>query len=199
MTPRPPRFAVALLERFVPDNEPLAGDLLEEWHQRSNVWFWRQVLFTIFVRTIVDVRSNARLAAESVLVAIAMLTLLGFHAVVAASLMNEVLATGDLEWNSELRHQDWSLLVAASWFAIAVLIGREIGRFHRDHRLAAILACSASATIAAFVNLAVFVQAEPYRPFFPDALMQIVVATVFIAGLFAGIGSRSRCEPQPLS
>lgn len=40
-----PRLALALLERFVPDSEPLAGDLVEEFEGRpSTVWFWVQVL-----------------------------------------------------------------------------------------------------------------------------------------------------------
>lgn len=44
--PRPtPRLALALLERFVPDSEPLAGDLIEEFERRQSVlWFWWQVL-----------------------------------------------------------------------------------------------------------------------------------------------------------
>jgi hypothetical protein len=42
---RPPRLAVALLNRFLRDNEPLAGDLLEEFQVRgSSLWLWRQVI-----------------------------------------------------------------------------------------------------------------------------------------------------------
>jgi hypothetical protein len=49
MTPSPaPRLALALLERLVPDSEPLAGDLLEELEQRrSTMWLWWQVLGAI--------------------------------------------------------------------------------------------------------------------------------------------------------
>lgn len=44
----PPRLAVALLQRFLHHNEPLAGDLLERFAARqSRFWFWRQVLLTI--------------------------------------------------------------------------------------------------------------------------------------------------------
>jgi hypothetical protein len=43
-----PRLALALLERLVPDSEPLAGDLLEEFERRqSTVWLWLQVLAAI--------------------------------------------------------------------------------------------------------------------------------------------------------
>jgi hypothetical protein len=48
----PPRVAVALLHRFVPDNEPLVGDLLEGFAVRqSRLWFWRQVLLAIVIRS----------------------------------------------------------------------------------------------------------------------------------------------------
>lgn len=44
----PPRAAVYLLHRFLPDNEPLVGDLLEEFdRRRSRAWFWKQTVFAI--------------------------------------------------------------------------------------------------------------------------------------------------------
>lgn len=50
MTASLPRLALALLNRLALDNEPLAGDLLEEFHRRqSRVWLWRQLLYA-FVR-----------------------------------------------------------------------------------------------------------------------------------------------------
>jgi hypothetical protein len=46
----PPRLAVALLNRFLPDNEPLAGDLLEEFVVRkSRLWLWRQVVLALLL------------------------------------------------------------------------------------------------------------------------------------------------------
>jgi uncharacterized protein (TIGR03435 family) len=42
------RFAIALLERVVPDSEALAGDLSEQFEQRhSHVWLWTQVLAAV--------------------------------------------------------------------------------------------------------------------------------------------------------
>ncbi len=44
----PPRLAVYLLHRFLPDNEPLVGDLLEEFdRRRSRAWFWKQAISAI--------------------------------------------------------------------------------------------------------------------------------------------------------
>lgn len=45
MTRRPPRLAVWLLETYVPDDEPLTGDLIEAFEAgQSRVWFWRQAV-----------------------------------------------------------------------------------------------------------------------------------------------------------
>ena len=42
---KPPRLALTLLERFVPDSAPVAGDLVEEFDRRqSRSWFWWQLL-----------------------------------------------------------------------------------------------------------------------------------------------------------
>jgi hypothetical protein len=47
-TLRPPRLAVALLNWLLPENEPLIGDLIEEFeHRRSRLWFWRQTIAAI--------------------------------------------------------------------------------------------------------------------------------------------------------
>ena len=46
MTPsHPPRLPLALLRRYVRDNDPLVGDLIEGFDvSRSRVWFWRQTI-----------------------------------------------------------------------------------------------------------------------------------------------------------
>ncbi len=79
---RPTRLAIALLEQLVPGNDPLAGDLLEEWRERSDAWLWRQVLFAVLTRTIVDVRTKPRVTIESALIATALLAVLGFQSLV---------------------------------------------------------------------------------------------------------------------
>ena len=43
--PQPPRLALALLNRIVPQEEPLTGDLVEDFAAgRSRAWFWRQAI-----------------------------------------------------------------------------------------------------------------------------------------------------------
>jgi hypothetical protein len=49
----PPKLALTLLRRYVPDNEPLVGDLLEEFAvRRSRSWFWRQAFLAILIRSV---------------------------------------------------------------------------------------------------------------------------------------------------
>jgi hypothetical protein len=48
MTRLPSRLALSLLQRHVPDSEPLAGDLVEQFAERpSQLWLWYQVLAAI--------------------------------------------------------------------------------------------------------------------------------------------------------
>lgn len=49
----PPRLALAILRRYLDDNEPLAGDLIEGFAvRRSKLWFWRQVLVAVAMRMV---------------------------------------------------------------------------------------------------------------------------------------------------
>jgi hypothetical protein len=50
-SPHPSRLALAVFDRFVPGNEPLRGDLLEEFaSRRSQWWLWKQVLGSVVSR-----------------------------------------------------------------------------------------------------------------------------------------------------
>jgi hypothetical protein len=196
MTRCPPRLAVALLERFVPDHDPLTGDLLEEWSRRTNAWFWRQVLSAICTLMIASIRAQPRAAVDATLAAIALLTLVGFCAIVAASLLHQMVVGSELQWlPASPRDGRWAILSGTLSSVVAVLIGRTAGRLHDRHRVAVIIACGASATAAAFANLALFVPSVPNQPFFPHPVRQLAVATLFVVGLFAGSLSRSACEP----
>jgi putative ABC transport system permease protein len=46
MNRRPPRLALALLHRALPDavREEIVGDLIEDFHGRSRLWLWRQAI-----------------------------------------------------------------------------------------------------------------------------------------------------------
>jgi hypothetical protein len=195
MTDREPaRLAVALLERLI-GNEPLAGDLLEASRGRSHAWLWRQVVLAVLARLASLVRNEPRAAVETALLSAALLALLAFHAVVVATLVNHLLVLDDRAWVPVTgRYAAWQIHSLLPSFAIAVGLGRGIGRFHGSHRVWAALAFAASAALAAFLNLFLFVPDVLLWPFVPAAAQQTAVTMVFVAGLFAGISSRSSCE-----
>lgn len=48
MTRSPSPLALRLLQRYVPDSEPLAGDLVEQFAARpSRIWLWSQVIAAV--------------------------------------------------------------------------------------------------------------------------------------------------------
>jgi uncharacterized protein (TIGR03435 family) len=186
----PPRLAIALLDRFLPCDQALTGDLLEAARFHSRAWFWRQTVAAVVWSAITRLDADKRTAAESVVRGTALLAVLGFHAVVAASLVNHVLVLNNASWMSATgEYQRWQAYSTVPSFATALLIGRVVGRFHREHRIAAILAFSVSVTVAAFINLYLFVPNLTVQPFVTDVVPQTVVAMVFIAGLLIGIVS----------
>jgi hypothetical protein len=189
--------ALALLEQFLPDNDPLVGDLIERSHERSSAWLWRQVILAVVVRAAEPLRANPRMAAEQALVATALLALLGFHAVVGATLMHHLLGLESPPWSGSTGVHAWQPYAAMAAFALAAAIGRAIGRFHRGHRVLTAIACSASATAAAFLNLYLFGPQAGGQPFVAEPAPPIAAAMVFIAGMFVGIGSRSKWDAVP--
>ena len=195
MRSHPPRIAGALLDRVMCDDDPLRGDLLEEWPTRSDSWLWRQVLYAVAVRALFRVRENPRTTIETILVAIAMLTLISFQAIVVATLMNHLLVLYDGGWISASgRYEAWQGWFAVPSFAVAVLAGRAIGGLHPARRGAAVMYAGASATAVAFLNLHLFVPNVLAQPLAPDAALPTAATMVFIAGLFAGAGSRPSCQ-----
>lgn len=58
----PPKLAKWLLERLSPQNEPLAGDLIEAFGRgRSYGWYWRQVFVAILIALPEHVRKHLTL------------------------------------------------------------------------------------------------------------------------------------------
>ena len=56
---KPPAVATALLHRLGPQDDPLAGDLLEDYRSgRSRLWYWRQVLGAIVLTAVRDTAAS---------------------------------------------------------------------------------------------------------------------------------------------
>jgi hypothetical protein len=192
------RVRIALLRWCLDDNEPLAGDLIEECAHRSRTWFWRQLMFVVLTRTatgaVAALRAPAQLA--SPLASLAVFMILCFQVVVAGSLLAGVLPL------TRIARPDWLTLVLLS-FVVAWVTGKATGRLHARSRLATVVLCGASAAVTALVTRSVL--SSTTTVFFPAIGLQTIAAIVFVAGLLVGAGSPidrcySRSAPgcQPL-
>jgi hypothetical protein len=61
VTRRPPRLATALLRRFGPQDDVLAGDLLEGFQRRSSskLWYWWQVAIALRITLVRELQTRA--------------------------------------------------------------------------------------------------------------------------------------------
>jgi hypothetical protein len=187
----PPRLA-ALLTRLLPhEDEPLVGDLIEGHVDRSNGWFWRQVLFAVLLRAIRRARIPLRHATvEMALTSMAMLAVLGFEAVVAGTLLDHLFEQLGFALVTQASLQlRWLASFTALSFVLALVVGRLAACVHRRSRLVVVLACGASATLMALLTLYLS-SPGPMRLFLPSAARQVVVGMVFIIGLLAGFKSQ---------
>ena len=138
-----PRLRIALLNWFLDNNEPLAGDLIEECAHRSRTWFWSQLMFALLARTAAGaaaaLRDPARLIAP--LASLAMFMVLCFQVVVAGSLLASVLPR--------------TRVVGHEWLAVVVFLSLPVGwgtgnvtrRLHARSRVATVVLCGASAAV----------------------------------------------------
>ena len=71
---RPPALATLLLTRSVGHNDPLVGDLAEEYQRRqSRWWFWRQVLAAVALHFVAEVRGHWIIAVRGILMGMVLL------------------------------------------------------------------------------------------------------------------------------
>jgi hypothetical protein len=171
-----PRLRLALLNWFL-DNEPLAGDLIEESAYRSRTWFWHQLMFALLVRTATGaaaaLRDPARLVAP--LASLAMFMVLCFQVVAAGSLLASVLPP------TRVAGQAWVGLVVLLSLPAGWGIGKVVRPLRARSRVATVVLCGASAAGIGLVVHAVL--SSTPAVFFPAVGVQAMAAMVFVSGL----------------
>jgi hypothetical protein len=192
MTRHPSRLALAIFDRFIPDNDALRGDLIEEFHVRaSQLWLWRQVVFAVVWRSWQPMRWR-RLDPQMLTLGAAVLVLLSFEAVLVINVMRRLLfgpalpnVSGYLYYLrlQQLGITEWQPVPAAgstgAMFAMLVALvsmpaGWLIAGFHRAHHALSLVAFSACVLLCVMLNL----QAS--------FVVQFFAALIFIIGLIGG-------------
>jgi hypothetical protein len=85
----PSRLALAIFDCFVADNEPLKGDLIEEFEtRRSQWWLWRQVIGAVVCQP--RLHSLPRERTDLLVLGAAVLVLLSFEAVFITNVMHHL-------------------------------------------------------------------------------------------------------------
>lgn len=186
---------LALLQYLLGNDEPLVGDLVEEWPRRSSAWFWRQVVFAMVAKAgataSAALREPQRLTGA--LGASAIFLILSFQVVVAGSLLDDLIRRIDRTQMTRIDHPQWLLLLVLLSLPVAWFIGRAIGRLHQRSRAATVVIAGASAAVVGAVTVSVLSATDS---FFPSAAQQTAAGMVFVLGLLIGSSSRSPLDRQ---
>ncbi len=185
----PSRIALAVFDYCV-SNDPLRGDLLEEFHVRgSQLWLWRQVIGAVVYQPWL-LRLSGGHAPFSIL-ALAMLVLMAFEAVFFINAMQRSVFGPPVQdirgyayfaplWFHSVPPPParptsiWMWLVPLFAVASSFPLGWWIARIREQHRVLALAAfsCSVVLCVAANLHLSLWVQ--------------LVTCLVFLLGLLSG-------------
>lgn len=192
MNRRPPRLAALLLERLVPENDPLRGDIEEEFAAgRTSAWYWRQVFAAITAQAPLTVRARGLVAAENFVTGIITLILIGFYAVFVVNVTEWLLRfEGVHVWKwipnalGPLNGVAWLLT-----FTIGLVAGRWVANRDRAHRVAMIIAFGGTTMLCATVALKAVTLAVQTGAFLPNILSQVSMTAPFVIGLIGGVSA----------
>ena len=189
MTARPPsRLALAIFDRCV-GNDPLKGDLIEEYDRRqSQWWLWRQVIGSLVCQP--DVRSLQPSEGTNMLVlGAAVLVLVSFEAVFVTNLLHRLMfgpsmsAIAGFAYLMQGRPLDpappiivplASMFASVAALAAAIALGWLITPFHQRHYALSLPVFSLSVMLNAALNLR-----------FPFEA-QFLTTLLFVVGLVVG-------------
>ncbi len=136
---------LALLPYLLGNDEPLVGDLVEEWPRRSTAWFWRQVVFAVLAKAGATVSAALREPQRltGALGASAIFLILSFQVVVAGSLLDDLIRRIDRTQVTRIDHPEWllffvllSLLISfATVVGTALPVSMALGQAERGMEL----------------------------------------------------------------
>jgi hypothetical protein len=198
----PSRIALAVFDCFISDNDPLRGDLFEEFEARqSQFWLWRQVLSAAahspWLRGAVapgDLVLGAMCAA--------MLLLLAFEAVFVTNTIYRFMFGPPLQdisghlyllpplfqpppSSSSASSQPFEIWRAVVALVTALPVGWLVARLRERHRVLALVAFSVSITACAALNIQVALS------------VQFLTTAIFVLSLLLAGTIETMADAQP--
>ena len=182
MTPgKPPRLATELLNAYAA-NEPLAGDLEEEYRAgRSAFWYWRQVLAAVAASVLRRTSIHDVFAPQNMPMQVIMLGLVSLCAVFTVKVTVFMMVHDGARIVNDPGFL-WEVFRLALSFMVAVAAGAGIARLHDRHRGVAVAAFSVSMALWALLNLYVL----DGEGNLDSALTHVLALLVFVSGLLTG-------------
>lgn len=192
MRDQPPPFATALLKRFGPENDALAGDLREAYVAGKPAWwYWGQVLAAV-------ARTNDR-------VLIVRGVLVGWVALIAFSRVmqpfnRDVMGTWLLDWLivNLGSHRFVMFYAVVLWYvpvrcAGCVLSGWVVGRLHRSCRTLAVFAFMTTVLVrSAWVTTYLFKLSRMIGSENPYFAVQVMLAALPLLILVGGFMAKPK-------
>ena len=192
---RPPAMPRLLLERFVPGNPALAGDLEEEHRRRqSGVWYCQQAFGAIVVAVTADILTHKLLTARAIVVGWGALWLFSF----VGSEINRFMSGWVLDrliwlfWTHPFPMMWATQLSFRPALALGFLTsGWIVGQLHRTNRPATVLAFAATVLVWTTYDEVqeVLTRSGPTPYPLLDVLFAPLPLLIVVGGLW---GSRSR-------
>lgn len=177
----PPRLA-ALLLKHLAANEPLEGDLHEEYLAgRSAAWYWRQVAVAVVVEPMRHVDPHDIFAPQSMFMQLVMIGLVSVCSVFTVKMVGLVVLDDTVLRILIGPHGVRELLRLAMSIAVAVPTGLAIARLHVRSRRAALVAFSVSVPIWAFANIYLL----DGHGGLASVLPHVLAALVFVCGMLS--------------
>ena len=150
---------MTMLERLLPSQDvaALLGDIVEESKQRSNLWYWTQILAVLVVGMFREIRSHWLLTLRATAVgSLALAAYISLWVGLFYLLQQFFYVFPNMLSFNRLSDTVQRSIIAGVWLTFLAgfsLCGWTVGRFHRHHGLALVLPFAGLAGLATVVLL----------------------------------------------
>ena len=194
----PPLLARVLLDRLASDNEPLRGDLDEEFASgRSRAWYWQQTLSLIAQEGTLRIRARAIHRIESYVTGFITLTLVGFYAVFVVNVTDWLLRFEGVRILMRLPDAFGPVNGLAPIVALGLgaATGHLIAAGHMRHRVVAVAVFGGTTMLCAATALKAASIASAATFFMPALVPQVATTAMFVLGLVGGLAALALRRP----